>query len=100
MMKFVSAIGLLFMSGCMATSGAIREISTDPQGAQITIVGYGECTSPCTIKLDGPRQIKVAKAGFVSKTYEITPGMKDMVIPLELAAPSGDVDETALPELD
>ncbi len=90
------------LAGCMTTGGGgvIREIQTEPGGAVITIDGYGECQSPCTIKLDGPRRIRIAKAGFISQNLVVQPEKGPLVVELEIAAPAGDVDTQTLPDLD
>lgn len=89
----------LILPGCLATGGAVREIVTTPNGAQITIEGFGACMSPCTVKLDRPRRVKIAKAGYVSITMVIEPGRGPINIPLKLAAATDDVATDALPDL-
>lgn len=90
----------LALSGCLASSGGMRTIESTPAGALVTIEGYGECETPCTVKLDGYRQVTVAKAGYKAQRFGVKPGGKTIQVILELAAPSGEVDATALPELD
>jgi hypothetical protein len=102
MRMVAAASAVLFLGGCVTTGGGAttRMIITEPAGAVLTIDGAGECETPCTVKLSGPQRARIAKAGFVATTVMLTPGRGDIVIPLELAAPSTDVDTTALPELD
>lgn len=74
-------------------------VSTTPPGALVRIPGFGECETPCTIEIDQPREILIAKAGFDPKRVTLTPGKKRVDIVLDLSAPTTGVDETALPDL-
>lgn len=107
MRVLVSAIAVLALSGCQTIDlgnltgpGETLTINSDPQGALLTLYDYGECETPCTIKINEQRKARIAKAGF--KTLELTlqPSRNAVTIPLELAAASEGVDEVALPELD
>ena len=102
MRVLASAAMAFLLGGCVTVGGgtATRMIVTEPPGAVLTIDGAGECETPCSVKLAGPLRARIAKAGFVATTVTLTPGRGDIVIPLELAAPSTGVDTTALPELD
>ncbi len=102
LMRIFSAVGVLSLGGCLTMPGGTTTllVNTDPQGALVAIDGVGECETPCTIRLDGPKKARIAKAGFVTKTYVLSPSGRDVTIPLELAAASDDVDTTALPDLD
>lgn len=92
------------LGGCQAMFGGsiqVLNVQTDPPGALVAIEGAGQCETPCTIKLDSPKKARVAKAGFVTQYVTLSPGGKsNVVISLELAAASDDVDTTELPELD
>jgi len=100
MRAMLTAAVAIALSGCL-TSGGMREIRTNPPGALVTIDGYGECETPCTVKLDEPRYARIAKAGYVAKTYLIEPGRGPIELPpLELAAASDDVDTTGLPDIE
>ncbi len=96
-----TTIGVLALagSGCLATGGETRTIKSTPTGAQVQVEGYGDCDTPCTVKLDGMREITVAKAGFKAQRFRIAPGGGDVNVVLELAAPTSDVATEALPEL-
>ncbi len=101
-MTLMAAMVLTAAGGCVTIGGggsSIVTVNTSPPGALLTIDGAGECETPCTIKLDGPRQAKIAKAGFVAVTTTLAPGRKSVTIPLELAAASEDVDTLVLPDL-
>lgn len=89
----------LLPTGCL-TSGATRTIIVDPPDATITVDGFGECASPCTVKLDQRRTIRIARIGYLPQKFDIAPGNDPVFVTLELAAPSQDVDETELPQLD
>lgn len=97
---------LALASGCVTDGlGAgprARNVNvvTTPPGAVLTIDGAGECETPCIVRLDGPKQARLAKAGFIAMNVVLTPDKRTIAIPLELAAPSGAVDAAALPELD
>ena len=92
-------ISAALLSGCL-TSGGIREIRSTPSGAFVAIDGFGECETPCTVKLDEPRRIRVAKAGYVTQNFILEPKGGAIDIPLELAAASENVDTVVLPELE
>ena len=96
-LAFFFALGL---SGCFATAGEVRTITSEPDGALVRVEGFGECETPCTIKLDGRREVTVAKAGYKAQRFGVTPGSKDIHVILELAAPTQDVDAETLPSLD
>ena len=100
-MRFLCiAAAALVLSGCMTLGGSGREIRTLPTGALITIDGFGECETPCTIKLDRKRRVRFAKAGYVTRYVDVEPSGGPVTVPLELAAASEDVDTTPLPDLD
>ena len=64
------------------------------------IAEFGECETPCTVKLDELREMTVAKAGYKAQRFYVAPGSKEVHVILQLAAPTKDVDTTALPSLD
>lgn len=103
-MRFVAGVvAAVFLNGCQTFGGPgdILNLQTDPPGALVTIDGAGECETPCSIKLDGPQNARIAKAGFVTQYVTLNPSsQKQVVVPLELAAASEEVDEAELPELD
>ncbi|GAB4522956.1 MAG: hypothetical protein Kow00133_10760 [Amphiplicatus sp.] len=86
-------------AGACATTPGVVEIVSEPPGALVTVEGYGECQTPCTIGLDGPRDVTVAKAGFLPKRFAVAPGAGRVKVALDLAAPTEKVDEEALPDL-
>ena len=99
-MRLILSIALtMILSGCL-TLGGNREIRSTPSGALVTLPGFGECETPCTIKLDRTRRITIAKAGYKQRLVDIEPGGGPVTIPLELAAPTADVDSQTLPDLD
>ena len=99
-MRFILPILLAAMlSGCMTLGGG-REIRSIPSGALVTLPGFGECETPCTIKLDRTRRITIAKAGYRPRRVDIEPEGAPVTIPLDLAAPTEEVDTQALPDLD
>ena len=86
------------LAGCMTTDG-MRMIKSDPPGALVTVEGYGTCETPCTVKIDSERLMTVAKAGYKARRFRLAPGDGSFKVKLELAAPTDDVDETALPDI-
>lgn len=100
MIKNVAMFCLCFgLSGCL-TGGATREIVVDPADALIVIEGFGECASPCVVKLDSKRTVRVARVGYTPQKFDILPGGDPVFVTLSLAAPSTEVDSTSLPELE
>ncbi|NWG93183.1 MAG: PEGA domain-containing protein [Parvularculaceae bacterium] len=74
-------------------------VTTTPAGALVTVENFGACEAPCTVEIDAPRTITVAKAGYTPQRLVLSPGKKKVEIVLELSAPTTAVDETELPEL-
>lgn len=99
MKKIFAGLMLLASAGCLSTTGDMRTITSAPSGALVNIDGYGQCETPCTIKLDTRREITVAKAGYKAQRFGIVPGSKDVHVILELAAPTDEVSTETLPEL-
>lgn len=93
------AAGACKTLGFGADGPTITLIETIPAGARVEVEGFGECESPCTVELDAPRNLTIAKAGYNPKRFVLTPGKKKVAITLELSAPTTGVDETELPEL-
>ncbi len=91
---------LLLTTGCLTTSGSVRTITSEPTGATVRIAEFGECETPCTVKLDELREMTVAKAGYTAQRFYVAPGNKEVHVILQLAAPTKDVDTTELPALD
>lgn len=83
--------------GIGGAGAPITRIVTDPPGATVRVEGYGECASPCTIGLDGPRQIIVAKAGYKAQRFQLSPGKPVVRVKLELVAPTKGVESDELP---
>ena len=95
----IAALAALSLAGCL-TTGGVREVRTNPPGAFLLIEGFGTCETPCTVKLDGPRNARISKTGYVTQDVVIDRGVLPMTVTLELAAASETVDTLALPELD
>ncbi|MEO1251949.1 MAG: PEGA domain-containing protein [Pseudomonadota bacterium] len=88
------------LSGCLFTTGDTRTITSAPSGAVVTIEAFGECETPCTVKLDGLRQVTVAKAGYKAQRFGVRPGDEPVHVILQLAAPTESIDATSLPTLE
>ena len=104
MMRVLTIGALFFAAGCKTLTGGVPSstitlINSDPAGAEVTIEGFGDCETPCRVEIDKPRTVKVAKAGYLAQTFQITPDKKRVDVKLELAAPTKDVDSSELPEL-
>lgn len=98
----LAAGSLLLASGCQTAAGGgatITLVTTDPAGALVRVEGFGECEAPCTIELDAPRNLTVAKAGYQTQRMVLPPGVRKLDVKLELAAPTKGVDSGDLPEL-
>lgn len=100
-MRLISlAAAALLASACATTNGpAITLVETDPPGALVQVEGFGECMAPCTIELDAPRNLTIAKAGYDAQRMTLEPGKKRLQIKLTLSAPTTDIEEQELPEL-
>lgn len=94
---------ILVAGGCQTLSfgggNVLTLVSTAPSGAVVRVEGFGECVAPCTIELDAPRNITIAKAGYTPQRFVLEPGKRKVEIVLELSAPTTGVDETQLPDL-
>ena len=96
----ILAVVAFALAGCAtAPKSTITEITSDPPGAEVQIEGFGTCVTPCRIEIDRPRNITVAKAGFLAERFQIAPGEKLVELKLKLAAPTKDVDKSTLPDL-
>ena len=104
MRRVFSILAFAALGGCQTLfggGGQVLNVQSDPPGALVVIDGAGQCETPCTVKIDSPKKARVSKAGFVTQYVTLSPGGKgNVVIPLELAAASDDVDATELPDLD
>lgn len=99
-MRLIIVCALFATTGCMTLgSSGVTKIVTAPPGATARVEGFGECETPCTVSLNAPRTITVAKAGYIAKRLRIKPGQSKVKIELELAAPTAEVESTQMPEL-
>ncbi len=91
------------LGGCQSVSisGDKLRLQTDPPGALVVVAGAGECETPCTIRLNEPQRARIAKAGYVTRYVILNPSRrKQVIVDLELAAASEDVDAVELPALE
>ena len=93
-----AAFAFAALAGC--ASDGLTKIVTSPPGATVTVAGYGQCETPCTVQLDGVRDIIVAKAGYKKRELSIAPDQGRVALDLELAAPTTGVEADALPPLE
>jgi hypothetical protein len=95
--------GIFAAAGCQTLSigdgNTLTLVSTEPAGAVVRVEGFGECVAPCTIELDAPRNITIAKAGYAPQRFVLQPGKRRVDVVLELSAPTTGVDESQLPDL-
>ncbi|MFZ5616221.1 MAG: PEGA domain-containing protein [Pseudomonadota bacterium] len=98
-----AAVAALAASACQTlgldNGNTLTLVSSEPPGALVRVEGFGECVAPCTIEIDAPRNITVAKAGYNPQRLVLQPGKKKVNVVLELSAPTTEVDETELPDL-
>jgi len=101
----ILAIAALALSGCKTldfggdkTATVVTVVSTPP-GALVTVEGFGECETPCTVEIDKPRNITVAKAGYDAQKMVLVPSRRTVEVLLKLSTQTTDVDATELPEL-
>jgi hypothetical protein len=103
MKKFNLAVAIFALSGCQTLSfgggSSVTTIDSDPTDAHVTVEGYGECDTPCTVGHDVDRMVTVAKAGYKPQRFVIKPGSKRVRVVLEKSAPTKDVESITLPEL-
>ena len=100
-LKFlVIGVSSLALGGCLATGGKVRTIDSNPPGATVTIDGYGECTTPCKVKLDQRRNVTIGKPGFKAQRFAISPDGPTVKVNLELVAKTSDVNSSTLPDID
>ena len=81
------------------TGTTLTRIGSDPIGALVTVEGFGECVTPCTVEIDKPRNITIAKAGFDPQRLVLQPGKRKLNVTLQLSAPTTDVYSAELPEI-
>ncbi|MEO0399154.1 MAG: PEGA domain-containing protein [Pseudomonadota bacterium] len=94
--KIALGLGCLSLSAC---ANSMTKIVTTPPGATVTVAGYGQCETPCTVELDGARRITVAKAGYKRRDLVVGPDAGNVKLDLELAAPTQGVEAGELPPL-
>lgn len=105
MVRLVALLALsIALAGCK-TLGAeglkttMVTLSSTPAGALATVEGFGECETPCTIEIDKPRNVTVAKAGYDPQKITLQPGRKKVDLVLKLSAPTTGVDATEMPDV-
>lgn len=100
MIRHLAALLVLAPAAALAAPRtSIARVTSTPERALVTVVGFGECETPCRIEIDRPREIVVAKAGFIPQRLTIDRNRKRVHVTLELAAPTKGVDSESLPEL-
>ena len=103
MKRLIIAVAIFALAGCQTLSfgggSSVTTIESDPNGANVTVEGYGECNTPCTVGHDVDRMITVAKTGYKPQRFVIKPGSKRVRVELEQSASTEDVEATAMPEL-
>ncbi len=87
------------MSFGQAPKTTMVAITTAPAGALVTVEGFGECETPCTVEIDKPRKVTIAKAGYETMRLTLEPGKRKLDVTLTLSAPTTGVDAATLPDL-
>jgi hypothetical protein len=99
---------LLVMCICVGLAACVTEtetspyliVETVPSGALLSFPDGTTCETPCPVYISEPLTMRVAKAGFLSVTRDLAPGMTGRTtIILELAAPTMEIEESTLPDL-
>ena len=98
MIRVLVVWGAFAASACQTFGDDNVEITTEPPGALVRIEGFGECDSPCTVEVDKPRQVTIAKAGYEAEKLSIEPG-KDVNLKMKLVAPTKNVDASEMPDI-
>ena len=99
MMRLLMIIALLAATGCVTFGAGSTKFVTKPPGALVRVEGGGECETPCTVKFDRPREVTIAKVGYQAQRLRVGPDRSKVNVELELVAPTGEVEETRMPEL-
>lgn len=98
-LKSIIFVGALALQGCTTFGDGLAKFSSNPDGATVTIEGYGDCITPCTARIYSPVMVTIAKIGFTPQRFQVGPGTKNIKVELELAASTEDVEEETLPAL-
>lgn len=99
-MRILILCASLAAGGCATFGGSgVTQIVSEPPGALVRVEGAGECETPCTVKFESPREVTIAKVGYKAQRLRIGPDQSKVKVTLELAAPTGEVEETKMPEL-
>lgn len=100
-MRIAIAVSIAaLLSGCLTTDSPIKTITSTPERALVTITGFGECETPCSVRVDASQEVIVAKAGYLPQRFFISrKSGAEIAVILVLAAPTSDVSSSQLPEL-
>ena len=102
--RILILVGVFVLGGCKSlglgdAGPTMVLVSTTPPGALVQVAGFGECEAPCTVEIDRPREVLIAKAGYNPQRLTLQPGKRQVDVVLELSAPTTGVDAEELPEL-
>lgn len=87
-------------SAVAAAADRYLQIESVPTGAQVTFPDESSCVTPCTVEITFDMVITVAKIGYLPRSYNAPAGASGaLLVELEEAAPTTDVEESALPDL-
>ncbi len=101
MIRVAMIAALLAAAGCTTLglgSGATKFVS-EPPGALVRVEGGGECETPCTVKFDRPREVTIAKTGYIARRIRVGPDRSKVKVTLELAVETEEVETNTLPEV-
>ncbi|MCI5046207.1 MAG: hypothetical protein MRY59_01800 [Aquisalinus sp.] len=100
MFKRIILASLLFMAGCETATVDYLTISSAPAEALLKFGDGTTCTTPCPLYVTENLTMTIAKAGYIAQEWTLIEGQTGYLqINLELAAPTEEVEETALPDL-
>ncbi|MCI5044959.1 MAG: hypothetical protein MRY72_09700 [Aquisalinus sp.] len=100
MLKKIILAALFIVAGCETTSVDYLTISSAPTEALLKFGDGSTCTTPCPLYVTENLTMTIAKAGYIAQEWTLIEGQTGYLqINLELAAPTEEVEETALPDL-
>ncbi|WP_306249550.1 hypothetical protein [Parvularcula sp. IMCC14364] len=98
--KIVPLMCLLLFAGCETTTVDYLTVASYPEEVLLKFGDGTTCTTPCPLYVQENLTMTVAKAGYIAQEWTLLEGQTGFLqIELELAAPTSEVEETALPDI-
>lgn len=96
----LTIISLGMLSACATSGDNLIRITSQPESAYVEAEWTeGTCRTPCTLTVDQRVRVTVSKEGFVTQTFYVEPGGRDIFVKLELTASTESVESNELPDL-